>query len=173
MVNRLFFTHSKCLAKLVAHQVVEQRIDAGGQIVEHAGHICHHRVEELMLIVPLGAAGGRVNGNQPLCMEGGPAQKEADDNGNWCEIGKQTKNRQIIVTLSRSVIYFWGSVERGGRRGLEVTGHNKTRARFINVRACQMTRRDKLASEWLIKRAPPHSTHLPPPADAPPPWLTG
>lgn len=43
-----------------------------------------------MLIVPLGAAGGRVNGNQPLCMEGGPAQKEADDNGNCvCEIDKQ------------------------------------------------------------------------------------
>lgn len=80
-------THFEGLAELVAHQIVEQRIDASGQIVEHTRNICHHRVEELMLIMELGAPRWRVNGNQTLRVKWCPAQKETDDDGN-CETNR-------------------------------------------------------------------------------------
>jgi len=46
--------------------------------------------------------GGRINGNQTLCMEWCPAQKEADDNGNYKndkinkQLFKRTNNRHSL-----------------------------------------------------------------------------
>jgi len=67
----------------VAHDVVQQRVDAGGQVVEDPGDIGHHRVDKLVLLPQLGPPCRGVDGNQSLRVEGGPAQEEAHHHGHW------------------------------------------------------------------------------------------
>jgi len=74
--------HLKSLSKLVAHDVVEQRVDAGGEEVEDAGRI----VEDAEHVVePLGldARGGAIDGHQALGVEGGPADEECHGHCHW------------------------------------------------------------------------------------------
>lgn len=66
----------ECFAELVAHQIVQERIDACGQVVEDAGHVRHHHVY-LQVFVHFA-----IDGDQTLRVERRPAQEERHHNGN-------------------------------------------------------------------------------------------
>ncbi len=57
--------------------VVEYRIDGGGEVVQHPGDVIEDVVDPgVPHVGPIA-----VNGQEPLCMERGPADKECDDDG--------------------------------------------------------------------------------------------
>ena len=65
-----------------AHDVVEERVEGGGEIVETAGGVEQdlvHCAEHLQLL--------EVNITQPLEMERSPGDEEQDHNRNWKESG--------------------------------------------------------------------------------------
>ena len=68
------------LAVLDAHDVVEQRVEGGGEVVEAAGEVEEDLVdgsEHLEMF--------EVDVAEPLDVEGGPGHEEEDNNGN-CRI---------------------------------------------------------------------------------------
>lgn len=70
------------LPKFVAHDGVEQRVNAGGHVVEHPGNVRYNHVN----VVEGRVRHGRflaVNRKEALGVEGGPAQEEGHHNGNW------------------------------------------------------------------------------------------
>lgn len=70
-------THLECLAKLVAHYVVQQRINAGGEKVEHAGCIVQY-VEHVVEPLRLDTKGGSIDSHQALSMKRRPADEEGN-----------------------------------------------------------------------------------------------
>lgn len=86
-------THLECLAKLVTHYVVQQRIDAGGQKVEHAGCIVQH-IEDVVEPLRLDAKGGAVDSHQALCVEGRPANEEGNSHSD-CK--SQKMNLSVVI----------------------------------------------------------------------------
>lgn len=72
----------------MTHDVVEQRIDAGGEEVEHAGCVIKYP-EVIVEGVPADAYINQrksVHGHQALGMEGSPAQ-EKGDGYSYCKYG--------------------------------------------------------------------------------------
>ena len=68
------------LAVLDAHDVVEQRVEGGGEVVEAAGEVEEDLVDGAEHLEMF-----EVDVAEPLDVEGGPGHEEEDNNGN-CRI---------------------------------------------------------------------------------------
>lgn len=85
-------THLESLPKLVAHNVVQQRVDTGGHVVQDARDVGgddkqlqDQRIRRLVVLVDA------VDVHEPLGVERRPADEERHHNGHW----KKTKNMAI------------------------------------------------------------------------------
>lgn len=77
------FAHLECAAKLVAHDTVQQGIDAGGQEEGDARDVGQDDVDlvERLTLGPIVLIRS-VHRDQSLGMERGPAQEESHHHGN-------------------------------------------------------------------------------------------
>lgn len=92
----------ECLAELVAHDGVEQRVDAGGQVVEHPGNVSHDRVNRVDGGTRVSKFFSAVNCHQALRMERGPAEEEGDHHRDWRGLGRNGKKRiQNFIGIQR------------------------------------------------------------------------
>lgn len=89
-------THLEGLTELVAHDVVQQRVDACGEEVEHAGCVVQY-VEDIVEPLRLDAERRTVNRHQALCMEWRPADEECHRNGNCKKNINNNKNIKNII----------------------------------------------------------------------------
>lgn len=77
-------SYLESFSKFVAHDGVEQGIDARGQVVEHTGYVGHNQVNVVKIRIRVrNVRICSVNCHQPLSMEGSPAEEEGDHYGNW------------------------------------------------------------------------------------------
>lgn len=70
------------LPEFVAHDGVQQRVDARGQVVEHPGNVRYDDVDVVEVGV-LNVHVREVDGHHSLGMERRPAEEEGDDHGHW------------------------------------------------------------------------------------------
>lgn len=66
--------------------MVKYRVDGGGQVVEHAGHVrgdAVQLVQERYVLVVWRRVIVPEYGDQPLRVERGPADEERHDDGHW------------------------------------------------------------------------------------------
>lgn len=87
------------LPKFVAHDGVEQRIDARGQVVEHTGYVGHNQVNVVKIRIRVRNVRIRsVNCHQALRVERSPTEEEGDHDGHWKKGEKGSRVNYLLYS---------------------------------------------------------------------------
>lgn len=88
--------------------MVQYRVDGCGQVVQHAGHVRGYGVQLVQQRRVGPERAGPEYGDQPLCVERGPADEERHHDGHWKKIVGQDRRSRFVryVPSSRARVAY-------------------------------------------------------------------